>query len=318
MFPTPQTDTTSPVRDHLAITEVGPRDGLQNLACRMATQDKLEFVRRLSLAGFASIEVSSFVSPKAVPQLSDSAELFAAIQAAPWKKPSRLSALLANRKGLSRAREVNVREIAIVVAATDTMNRRNINMSLDQARKEAVEIMGEARRMGISCRAYVAVAFECPFEGKVPSSAVIGLAQELCEAGAYELVIADTIGAGSPMDVSRLLKDLTPTISAAELAFHFHDTRGLGVANAWTAIEWGVRRFDSSIGGLGGCPFAPGAAGNLATEDLVTLAEQCGISTGIDIQEMLGVFDFLEEILGRAVGGKCSSWLRQQILEERV
>ncbi|WP_442595043.1 hydroxymethylglutaryl-CoA lyase [Parapusillimonas sp. JC17] len=295
------------MKETITITDVALRDGLQNQPFNVPTHVKVRMARMLFEAGLQSLEAASFVSPKAVPQMGDAEEVIRAL-----KGCGRVSGLAPNVRGLERALSANIQEVAVVMSATDTMNRKNLNMSLEETLKASEEVLRVARANGVDTRAYVAVAFECPFEGLTPSERVFDLCDALLEAGAQEVVIADTIGAAAPGQVSSLLSGLKGRVPQDMLAVHFHDTRGMGVANAWAALEAGVRRFDSSVGGIGGCPFAPGAAGNLATEDLVLMAEQSGFSTGVDLAKLLGVLDYAEEQLGRTLGGNSSRWLRQQ------
>jgi len=297
-------------REAIHITDVSPRDGLQNQAVAVSTADKLELVRRLAAAGVASVEATSFVSPKAVPQMADAAELLHQVQAA-WPA-LRVSALVPNVRGLERAQAAGAREVAVVLSATETMNRRNINMGLDEATEVSAQTLQQARAAGLATRAYVAVAFECPFEGAVPAERVFALAQRMAAAGAQELVVADTIGAAAPTEVKARLATLLQALPGVALAVHLHDTRGLGSALAFAALEAGVRRFDASVGGIGGCPFAPGAAGNLATEDLVLMAEGCGLDTGISLSGLLHAVDHAQAVLGRPLGGRSAAWLRRQ------
>jgi len=296
--------------ERIHITDVAPRDGLQNQPTFVATEHKLALVERLAAAGVASVEVTSFVSPKAVPQMADAAELLPRVQAS--LPALRASVLVPNLKGLERAHAAGAREIAVVLSATETMNRRNINMGLAEATDISEQTLRAAQALGLRTRAYVAVAFDCPFEGETPLDTVVALAARMAEAGAGEIVIADTIGAASPQAVKVRMAALTAAIAADRLAVHFHDTRGMGAANAWAALEAGIRRFDASVGGIGGCPFAPGAAGNLATEDLVLLAERSGFSSGIDLDRLLDAVDFAQDVLQRPLGGRSIAWLRRQ------
>lgn len=294
----------------IQITDVSPRDGLQNQSIPVGTGTKLGLIERLAAAGVRSIEVTSFVSPKAVPQMADAADLLPGVMA---QLPGlRASVLVPNLKGLERAIAAGASEVAVVLSATDTMNRKNINMGLTQASDVSAQTLQAAKAQGLRTRAYVAVAFDCPFEGETPLDAVMALAQRMVAAGADEIVIADTIGAASPGMVKQRLQALTQVVPVAQLAVHLHDTRGMGAANAWAALEAGIRRFDASAGGIGGCPFAPGAAGNLATEDLVLMAERSGISTGIDLYRLLDAIDFAQDALQRPLGGRCIAWLRRQ------
>lgn len=294
--------------DEVIITDVAPRDGLQNEAVDFPTADKAAFIARLTDAGVRSIEVASFVSPRAVPRMADADVLLAAL---PLRPEVRHSVLVPNMKGLERALSAGVREVAVVLSATETMNRKNINMGLNEATAVCVEMLQTANAHGLETRAYVAVAVECPFEGLVTPGIVASLSSRMAEAGAREIVIADTIGAAAPRQIRDVLQPVSGSVPVSMLALHLHDTRAMGLANAWAALEFGVRRFDSSAGGIGGCPFAPGAAGNLATEDLVLMAQQCGLDTGIDLERLYGAVDYAGQVLGRTVGGRSSAWYRR-------
>ena len=291
----------------LQITEVALRDGLQNQSVHIPTQAKIAFLQKLVASGIQSVEATSFVSPKAVPQLADAAEL---VQAASLMAGLRVSVLVPNLKGLERAMAAGAREIAVVLSATDTMNRKNINMSLQEATRASEDTLIAAKQAGLKTRAYVAVAFECPFEGVVDLATVVRLSERMAMAGAEEIVIADTIGAAGPGQVKECITALKNSVPIERLALHLHDSRGLGTANAWAGMEAGVRRFDSSAGGLGGCPFAPGAAGNLATEDLVLMATQCGFDTGIDVALLDDAVSYMQQQLGRKLGGRSMPWFR--------
>ncbi len=292
------------------ITDVAPRDGLQNQKVAVSTEAKLQLIRLLAAAGVQSVEASSFVSPKAVPQMADAGDLVPAVNAA--LPGLRTSVLVPNLKGLERAHAAGAKEIAVVLSATETMNRKNINMGLQEATDVSAQTIVEALRLGLRTRAYVAVAFDCPFEGPTALAAVQQCCARMLEAGAGEIVIADTIGSAAPGQVSERLDALLRGVPVAQLAVHFHDTRGMGVANAYAALQAGVRRFDASVGGIGGCPFAPGAAGNVATEDLVLMAEQSGYATGITMPGLLEAVDFAEGVLQRPLGGRAITWLRRQ------
>ena len=299
---------TSPESIH--ITDVAPRDGLQNQQVRVETAFKLELIRVLSEAGVRSIEIGAFVSPKAVPQMADTAEVVRKFNE--QQAGLRTSVLVPNLRGLEIAHETGAKEIAVVLSATETMNRKNINMGLMQALDVSVATLHAATSNGMRTRAYVAVAFECPFEGETPVDTVVNLSRQMQDAGAQEIVIADTIGSASPSMVKDRMRVVAEAVPVARLAVHFHDTRGMGLANAWAALEAGVRRFDTSVGGIGGCPFAPGAAGNLATEDLVLMAERSGFHTGIRLDKLLDAIDMAERALQRPLGGRSIAWLRRQ------
>lgn len=298
--------------DLLHITDVALRDGLQNQPVPVSTADKLRLLQRLAAAGVRNVEATSFVSPKAVPQMADAADLLAQLSDTDWGHALRVSALVPNLKGLERAAGAGVKEVAVVLSATPTMNMKNINMDMDAALLASEQTLARARELGLRTRAYVAVAFECPYEGITPIDRVADLAQRMDRAGAQEIVIADTIGAAAPAQVLGMVAALRGVVPMDRLAMHFHDTRGMGVANAWAAIQAGVRRLDASAGGIGGCPFAPGAAGNLATEDLVVLAGQSGLATGIDAVGLLDAIDLAQEVLQRPVGGRSAGWLRRR------
>ncbi len=296
--------------EQIHITDVAPRDGLQNQQEPVDTQAKLQLIRLLVAAGVRSVEATSFVSPKAVPQMADAGELVPLVRA---QFPElRTSVLVPNLKGLERAHAAGAQEVAVVLSATETMNQKNINMGLQQATEVCVQTLKAAQALGLRTRAYVAVAFDCPFEGLTPLDTVLSLSQRMHAAGAGEVVIADTIGSASPGMVKERLGALVQVLPAAQLAVHFHDTRGMGVANAWAALEAGIRRFDASVGGIGGCPFAPGAAGNVATEDLVLMAERSGFATGISTDGLLEAIRFAELQLQRPLGGRAITWLRRQ------
>ncbi|QNP47871.1 hydroxymethylglutaryl-CoA lyase [Diaphorobacter aerolatus] len=295
--------------EQIFITDVAPRDGLQNQQIEVSTEAKLELIARLVSAGVNSVETTSFVSPKAVPQMADAGELVPQVNAR-WPQ-LRSSVLVPNLKGLERAHASGAKEIAVVLSATETMNRKNINMGLAEALEVSEKTLAAAHALGLKTRAYVAVAFECPFEGETSLDEVLRLAARMHAAGAGEIVIADTIGAAAPAQVKERMTVIRDAVPLSQLAIHLHDTRGMGVANAWSALEVGVRRFDASAGGIGGCPFAPGAAGNLATEDLVLMARQSGFETGISLNGLLDAVAFAEAQLQRPLGGRSGAWLRR-------
>jgi hydroxymethylglutaryl-CoA lyase len=227
--------------------------------------------------------------------------------------PAALSALVPNLKGYEMARDAGAKIISVVPSATETMNRKNINMGYEDILALSCDLMQRAKDDGIKGQAYVSVAFECPFEGQVSQDRVMEMTETLLEAGAQEIIIADTIGAANPSQVKSLFDRLTASFDKKILATHFHDTRAMGLANAYAAIECGIRKFDASIGGLGGCPFAPGAAGNLATEDLVSMAHQMGFETGIDEKDLLDISNFAGEIIGQQIGGRMAGWMAYQM-----
>jgi isopropylmalate/homocitrate/citramalate synthase len=269
---------------HVTIVEVGPRDGLQNEAAVVPTAQKIAFVDALTAAGHQAIEVSAFVSPKWVPQMADAAEVFAGIAR---KADVRYSALVPNRAGLDRALAAGVREIAIFAAASETFSRKNINQSVDESFVAYRQVTDAAMQAGLRVRAYLSTSFGCPFEGAVDPQRVVDLSDRLIQLGAFEVAVSDTIGIAHPGQVSRLLDQLLDRVPVAQVALHFHDTRGTALSNVLAALQHGVTTFDSSAGGLGGCPYAPGAAGNLATEDLLYVLNGLGIETGVSLDAVV-------------------------------
>lgn len=295
--------------DFVTVNEVGPRDGLQSQGKTLRVDERLALIDALLACGIRSIEAGSFVSPKAVPQMAGTGELFGRL---PLREEVAYSALVPNLRGYELAREAGVHSVAVVLSATETMNQRNINMSLEQATEVCAELMQRARQDGIEGRAYVAVAFECPFEGLTSPAVVENLSQRMVVAGARKVIIADTIGAANPASVRRVLQRLTELDTASVLSCHFHDTRGMALANVLAALEYGVREFDSSIGGLGGCPFSPGASGNLATEDLVLMLQSMGLHTGIDLDRLVVAVGKAQALTGSTLGGHCWRWLQRE------
>jgi isopropylmalate/homocitrate/citramalate synthase len=264
----------------VTIVEVAPRDGLQNERVALSTADKIEFVNRLSAAHLPVIEVSAFVSPKWVPQMADAAEVLAGITRRPG---TRYTALVPNLAGLERAVQAGVTEIAVFAASTETFSRRNINQSIDDSLASYKEVCDRALAGGLRVRGYLSTAFGCPFEGDVAPERVADLAARLLGLGVFEVAVSDTIGIAHPGQVRRVLDAILARLPVNTVALHFHDTRGTALANVLTALPYGIATFDASAGGLGGCPFAPGAAGNLATEDLIYMLDGLGIETGVSL-----------------------------------
>ncbi|WP_027896570.1 hydroxymethylglutaryl-CoA lyase [Zestomonas thermotolerans] len=295
--------------ERVIVNEVGPRDGLQSQGKTLSVAQRLEMIQVLLDAGIRSVEVGSFVSPKAVPQMAGTDELFGQL---PLADEVAYSALIPNVKGYELAKAAGARSVAVVLSATETMNQRNIRMSLEQTIAVCAELMQRARDDGLEARAYVAVAFECPFEGLTPARRVIALSERMFEAGADKVIIADTIGAANPRAVRELLMPLQSYSTAGRISCHFHDTRGMALANVLASLEAGVREFDSSIGGLGGCPFSPGATGNLATEDLVLMLNSMGFATGIDSLALVDAVKHVETLTDTPLGGHSFRWLQRQ------
>ena len=286
------------VPPRVTIVEVGARDGLQNEKASIATADKIAFVDRLSESGHSVIEVSAFVSPKWVPQMADAGDVFAGIT----RKPGvRYTALVPNRAGLERAIAAGVTEVAIFAAASETFSRRNINQSIDESLATYKMVCDAARAAGVRVRGYLSTCFVCPFEGPIAPSRVTEVTARLFDLGVFEVAISDTIGAATPGDVLRVLGAVSTRFPLQQIALHFHDTRGTALANVLAGLDFGVTTFDSSAGGLGGCPYAPGAAGNLATEDLLYMLNGLGIETGVSIDAVASASRFIETKLDHAL-----------------
>ena len=296
--------------DYVYINEVGPRDGLQNQQTILNASSRIELINKLIDANFSGIEVASFVSPSAVPAMEGATDIMHGLNDT---KDCEISVLVPNLKGFELARDAGAKTISVVPSATETMNQKNINMSLDQAIKSACDILKEAKSIKLKTRGYVAVAWECPYEGKVNKKIILDIAEKLLNAGADEIILADTIGAANPASVQSLIKDCMNEFDPKILSVHFHDTRAMALANVYAALTEGIRKFDSCIGGLGGCPFAPGAAGNLATEDLANMLDQMGYVTNIDLEKLPGIVSYCEDQLSTSLGGRMSAWLSKSI-----
>ena len=278
------------------IVEVGPRDGLQNEARTVPTDKKAEFVRLLAAAGLKDIEVASFVHPKWIPQLADAQDLIKQLEPNP---KVRYSALVPNMKGLERAIESGIRRIAVFTAASETFNRKNINMGIQESIDVFKPVVDRALKEGISVRGYVSTCFVCPYEGAVPKEKVAEVTRALFDLGVDEVSIGDTIGAATPKDVESTGGHLLGQFPVERLAMHFHDTYGMAIANVYQSLQMGFTTFDSSAGGLGGCPYAPGASGNVATEDLLYLLDRLGIATGVSLQLLRRASHFIAQQLAR-------------------
>jgi hydroxymethylglutaryl-CoA lyase len=264
----------------VTVVEVGPRDGLQNERVLVPTSDKIEFVNRLSKAHLPVIEVSAFVSPKWVPQMADAADVCAGITREPG---IRYTALVPNLAGLDRAIAADVTEIAVFAASTETFSRKNINQSIDGSLATYAQVCERARASGLRVRGYLSTAFGCPYEGTVAPERVADVAARLADLGVFEVAISDTIGIAHPGQVPGVLDAVLTRVPVDRIALHFHDTRGTALANVLVSLPYGVATFDAAAGGLGGCPYAPGAAGNLATDDLIYMLDGLGIETGVSL-----------------------------------
>ncbi len=277
----------------IRITEVGPRDGLQNIKTTIPTDVKVRMIDMLSESGVDEIEVSSFVSPKWVPQLADAEEVFRRIRR---REGVIYSALVPNMKGLERALSAGVDKIAVFTAASETFNRKNTNASIEESIERFKPVVREAKEHNLIVRGYISTAFHCYFEGKIPPDRVLDVMDMLFDIGVDEVSLGDTTGKAVPGDVEALLDKVLRRYPVDRIVMHFHDTYGTGIANVWTAFDkFGIYRFDSSAGGLGGCPFVPGASGNVATEDVVFLFEQSGVETGVDMEKVIEAARVVEE-----------------------
>jgi hydroxymethylglutaryl-CoA lyase len=276
------------------IVEVGPRDGLQNEKVVVSTADKIEFINRLSAAGFPVIEVGAFVSPKWVPQMADTADVFAAITR---RTGTRYTALVPNLAGLDRAAQAGISEIAIFAASTETFSRKNINQSIDESLAGYKQVCDRAIAAGMRVRGYLSTAFGCPFEGTVAPERVAAVAERVAALGVFEVSVSDTIGIAHPGQVPRVLEAVLARLPVSKIALHFHDTRGTALANVLASLPFGITTFDASAGGLGGCPYAPGAAGNLATDDLIYMLDGLGIETGVSLTALSSASAFIESKL---------------------
>jgi len=283
------------------IVEVGPRDGLQNEKAIVPTPTKIELIDRLSATGLQTIEATSFVSPKWVPQLADAAEVYTGIQ----KKPGlRYPVLVPNLQGYARAREVGVDEIAVFTAASEAFNRKNINASIAESLERFAPVIERAKVDGVAVRGYVSTVLGCPYQGEVPLTDVVRVAKALHAMGCYEISLGDTIGIGTPAKARAMLAAVAAEVPMSALAIHFHDTRGQALANILACLELGVGVIDSAVSGVGGCPYARGASGNVASEDVVYMLHGMGIATGIDLDKLVETGRWLSAQLTRDNGSK--------------
>jgi len=283
------------------IVEVGPRDGLQNEAKTVPTAVKVELVDRLSAAGLPAVEAGAFVSPKWVPQMADSGDVLAAIRRRPG---TRYPVLVPNMQGLERALAVKVDEIAVFAAASESFSKRNINCSIAESLDRFRPVVAAAREAGVAVRGYISCVLGCPYEGEVPAARVVAVARELSDMGCYEVSLGDTIGVGTPALARAVFLDVAAALGPERVALHFHDTYGQALANILACMEEGAATIDSAVSGLGGCPYAPGAAGNVATEDVLYMLAGMGIATGIDFDALADAGAFICAALGRAANSR--------------
>ena len=285
----------------VTINEVGPRDGLQNEDGYVETNKKVEFIKRLADTGLRRIEAVSFVHPKAIPQMRDASDVMAAL---PRREGLTYLALVPNEVGARNAIAAAAHEIGTVVSASESHNKSNVQRSIAESLNGIAGVAQLAAAASTPWQGYISTAFGCPYEGDVPSAKVVEIARALVALGATAISLGDTIGAANPRQVSTLIRILRAALPDTPLRLHFHDTRGTGLANVLAALEEGIDSFDGSVGGLGGCPYAPGAAGNVATEDLVYMLHEMGIETGIDLQGLIGVARWAEQLVGRSLPGR--------------
>lgn len=283
------------------IVEVGMRDGLQNESTFIPTSEKIHLINLLSESGLNHIEITSFVSAKWIPQLADNKEVANTIDK---KEGIMYSALVPNLKGLESAKSVGIEEIAFFLSASESHSMKNINKSINEAIVTGKKLIKEALNSGLRVRAYLSTVFGCPYDGETNPKKVVDICNELIKEGVYEVAISDTIGVANPKQVSEVIDILADNIDLNKIAVHFHDTRGTGLANALTALQCGITTFDSSLGGLGGCPYAPGASGNIATEDLIYMLHSMGIETGIDLDKLVDCSLYAQGILDRKLPSK--------------
>lgn len=290
----------------IRICEMSPRDGIQSLRAEVPTAVKLELIRRLTDAGLDYIESASFVSPKWVPQMADAAEVCAGLE----RRPGITHAVLApNLKGLERAHAAGMTEVGVFSAASQTFSQKNTNCSIEESLQRAETLMAEAQRLGIRGRGYISCIAVCPYEGETDPATVARLARALVGMGCYEIALGETIGAATPLQARRVVQAVAEAVPGTPLGLHFHDTRGQALANILACLDLGVASIDGSVGGIGGCPYAPGAAGNVATEDLVYMLQGLGIDTGIDLDALCTAGRYICEAIGRPVGSRVSQAL---------
>lgn len=284
--------------DQVRLVEVGPRDGLQNEPSHPSTGVKVELIHRLFAAGLRHIEAGAFVSPRWVPQMADSAAVIAALEP---PEGAEILALVPNEAGLKQALASRIDTVAVFTAASETFSKRNTNCTIAEGLARLGPVVRQAKEAGRQVRGYVSCVVGCPYEGRIPAASVVRVAEELFAMGCDEIALGDTNGVARPAEIRALLKAVTGSIPVRHIAIHAHDTYGMGVANVLASLECGVRAVDASVGGLGGCPYAPGASGNVATEDIVYLLEGEGLATGVDLDELSRTGAWICRMLGRAL-----------------
>ena len=287
--------------EFVRIVEVGPRDGLQNEKAMVATADKIALIDRLTATGLSSIEATSFVSPKWIPQLADAAEVYMGIRR---REGVAYPVLVPNEQGYERARAAGATEVAVFTAASEAFNKRNTNATIDESLARFAPVLARAADDGVRVRGYVSTVLGCPYQGEVPVADVVRVAERLHAMGCYEISLGDTIGVGTPVKARDMLRAVADAVPMSALAVHFHDTRGQALANILACLEEGVRVVDSAVSGTGGCPYAHGASGNVATEDVAYMLEGMGLRTGVDLEALVATGRWLAQLLGRPSGSK--------------
>lgn len=291
----------STMPNRVDVYEVGPRDGLQNELRTLATPDKARLIEALVDSGLKRIEVTSFVSPRWIPQLADAEKLLGML---PRRDGVIFTALVPNLKGLERAKAAGLQEAAVFLSVTESHSKKNINKTVAEAISTAREVAEGAQRAGMRVRCYLSTVWGCPYEGLTPVSRVVEVVKQLADLGFYQLSLGDTIGVGTPGQTADIVEQVSKLVPLPQIALHLHDTRGTALANALVGLSMGITTFDSSIGGLGGCPYAPGASGNLATEDLVYMLHGMGVDTGIKLDRLVEAGELGQELIGRKLSGK--------------
>lgn len=295
----------SPLGDTLpskvTVYEVGPRDGLQNEPARLPVENKLELITALLDAGVRRLEATSFVSPRWIPQLADADELVTRL---PRRAGVTYSALVPNERGLRRAQEAGLREVAVFLSSSETHNRKNVNKTIKESLEGYAKVLSSARVAGVRVRGYVSTVWGCPYEGEVPIQRSVSVARRLFGMGCYQISLGDTVGVGTPLQTRRILEAMLAHLPASSLAMHMHDTRGSALANVLMGLSMGIATFDAAVGGMGGCPYAPGAAGNLSTEDLVYMLHGMGVKTGIDLPLLVDAGLLAERMVERELPSK--------------
>lgn len=288
----------------IKIVEVGPRDGLQNEKTILTTEDKFEFISLLSQSGLKTIEITSFVKSDAIPQMSDAVALFTKVQQGLKNTNINLPCLVPNLKGYETAKSLGVKEIALFSATSNAFTKKNVNATIDETFEKMKDVAAQAIKDNVRIRGYISTAFGCPYEGKMDVKKLLDVAQKFFDLGVYEVSVGDTIGVATPPQVKSYIKELKKSFEVEKLAMHFHDTRGMALTNIYVSLEEGITTFDSSAGGLGGCPYAKGATGNVATEDVWYLLQSLGLETGIDIEKLAQASKFILEKVKRNTESK--------------